>query len=54
MRFVKIIANLSKVTDVDYIRKYIFNGTGFLNNIGKKEHFFCNAFVFHVIFFTIS
>jgi len=33
VRFVKILAILSKVTDLGCIRKRIFNGTGFSNNI---------------------
>jgi len=52
MRFVKIQAILSTVTNLGCIRKRIFNGTGFSKNI--KKHFFDNAFVFRVIFFTIS
>jgi len=52
MRLVKIPAILSIVANLGCIRKRIFNGIGFLKNI--KKHFFGNAFLFRVIFFTIS
>jgi len=54
MGYVKLPAILWRVTDLGCIRKYMFNGTEFLNNIFWKEPFFSNAFIFHVIFFTIS
>ena len=52
--FAKTPAILSVVTDLGCIRKCIFNSTGFSNNIFLKENFFDNAFIFCVIFFTIS
>jgi len=52
MRFVKIPAILSTVTNLGCVLKRIFNGTGFSKNILKTV--FDNAFIFRVIFFTIS
>ena len=52
--FWKMPAILWTVTDLGCIRKRIFNGTEFLNNIFWKESLFDNAFTFHAIFFTIS
>jgi len=56
MHFAEIPAIMSKVTNLGYVRKRIFNGrpAGFSNKILKNERFFDNAFIFRLIFFTMS